>query len=213
MKKRIWIYIILFYSIWTLNELFIFKIIDIKITNDINNQILKTIFIKNFIWTVPSLLLIYKYSDNMFVKFKEIFNYKIKWKTTFILLFLFTLYILIGAYINNGTLSLQHDFNLSKIIIVLFVGITEESVFRGLLLNFTYKNDKISIMVNSLMFLMIHFPKWIATGTFISVFTSFSFLSIIILSLIFSKSLINNKSLIPGIILHSYWDLLMFMFY
>ena len=41
----------------------------------------------------------------------------------------------------------------------------------------------------------------------------FIIISVSILSLIFSKSLINNKSLIPGIILHSYWDLLMFMFY
>ncbi len=97
-------------------------------------------------------------------------------------------------------------------IIVLFVGITEEMVFRGWLLNATVSEKKkwMPVIINSLMFLFIHFPKWIHEGCFVENFQNMGFLSIIILSIIFSWTFIKSKNIWISILLHMYWDLLMF---
>ena len=97
----------------------------------------------------------------------------------------------------------------------MFVGLTEETVFRGWLLNATIQEDKKwrSIIINAIMLLVIHFPVWIHTGVFISNITSFSFLSVLILSIIFSLTFIKSRNILIPIALHMYWDLLIFMFY
>jgi membrane protease YdiL (CAAX protease family) len=101
---------------------------------------------------------------------------------------------------------------------VLFVGITEEMVFRGWLLNATIKDASKSkqwamVAINSLLFLGIHVPIWIFTNQLDIVFSSYSFLSVVALSFIFSWTFIKTKSILPAIVLHMYWDLLIVLFY
>ena len=98
---------------------------------------------------------------------------------------------------------------------VLFVGITEEMVFRGWLLNITVTENRkwLPIIINAVMFLLIHFPIWIASGIFIDDFTSLNFLCVPALSIIFSWSFIKSKNIWIPITLHMYWDLLMDLFY
>ena len=74
-------------------------------------------------------------------------------------------------------------------------------VFRGWLLNITVSEKRkwLPIMINAVMFLLIHFPIWIKSGVFIDSFTSLNFLC--------------SKSIWIPITLHMYWDLLMCLFY
>ena len=69
------------------------------------------------------------------------------------------------------------------------------------------------IIINAVMFLLIHFPIWIASGIFIDEFTSLNFLCVPALSIIFSWSFIKSKNIWIPITLHMYWDLLMDLFY
>ena len=103
---------------------------------------------------------------------------------------------------------------MDDVIIVLFVGITEESVFRGWLLNATL--DRLgrwrALIVNSLLFLAIHFPKWIVSDEFLYAFTSFGFAEVIALSLLFGWSFLRTRNLLLSIALHMFYDLVVMMF-
>ena len=113
---------------------------------------------------------------------------------------------------NGGKLVINDTFGIDKIIIFLFVGVTEEFAFRGWLLNATIpRNENAAIAVNAVLFLAIHFPRWISEGIFISNFANRGFVSIIALSVIFSIIFIRSKNIILPITLHMLWDLLIFM--
>ena len=155
-----------------------------------------------------------KYGDKLSVSFKDMFKWK-KDCNKYLLIFpAFLAYVIFGIVVHGGKLAVSSSFGLAEIITVLFVGVTEEFVFRGWLLNATVRrNENIAIGVNAAMFLAIHFPKWIEEGVFISNFASFGFISIVALSVIFSLIFINTKNIVLPIALHMFWDLLIFMLY
>lgn len=208
------IYTILFYSVWS-----VWRVVLAPHLSIINNEYLSHLigdgFVKNLIWTLPAVLLIRHFEKDMYVSLKQMFTTKIKWLDHLPTFLVFTAYLLLGQFLQNGKLAISDTFSGSKLIIVLFVGLTEEIVFRGWLLNSTYRSEKswISIAVNALMFLAIHFPIWISSGTFFSSFTDLGFVCIIVLSCVFSKSFLESKNLLVPIALHMYWDLLGFVFF
>ena len=207
------VYSVMFYSAWTLYHFFLKPVV-----NGIDNEIIAALIgdglIKNLIWTVPAIVLITKYKDYLFIKPNEMF----KWNTEcvkYLLIFPFmAAYVILGIVIHGGDIKISVSFSVVNIITVLFVGVTEEFVFRGWLLNASAKrNQELAIGINAVMFLAVHFPKWIAQGEFITNFASFGFLSIILLSCIFSYVFINTKNIILPILMHMFWDLLIFMLY
>jgi len=213
-KRFVIIYILIFFTAWTVNELFIFENLDRIVNNGILAQFIKEAIIKNLIWTLPAIILIVRYKNEVKIKLKYMFYIKINLLKYLPLFIFFTLYILVRSYFVNKGLYISNDFGIDKLIIVLFVGLTEEIVFRGWLLNILYREEKkiLSYLINSLLFLAIHFPIWISKGDFFNNFTNLSFLVVIFLSLIFSYIFIKNKNLVLPILLHMYWDLLIFMF-
>ena len=98
---------------------------------------------------------------------------------------------------------------------VLFAGATEELVFRGWILDATVRKSArwTLILVNALMFLFIHFPIWIYSGCLAENFQSLTFLGIFLLSAIFSWAFMRSRSIWISILLHMYWDMMMFLFY
>ena len=124
------------------------------------------------------------------------------------------MFLLVGAFLEKGRISVSETFGISDLIIVFFVGIIEETVFRSWLLNVTIGEQKkwVLVIINSFMFLFIHFPSWIYQGCFVKNFQNLSFLSPILLSIIFSWTFIKNKNIWIPILLHIYWDLFMLLF-
>ncbi len=215
MKKKGWIivYFVIFYFVWTIGHFFIEEYIDCLFSNQVVNQIIKSGIIKNLIWTLPAILLVKRYKNQMFISLEEMFTNKVN-LIKYIPFFLgFTAYIL-GSAIIYGDIKEFHMPEASALIIVIFVGITEETVFRGLILNATITDTQKwePILLNSILFLAIHFPRWLMEGQFFSSILSFGSISVVILSVIFSWTFIKSKSIIVPITLHMYWDLLMFMF-
>ena len=214
-KTFMLLYIILFYAIWTYFELFVKDFLDSVITNENLCQFVKSGIIKNIVWTIPAIILVKHYKNDVYVSLKEMFNVRCNWGKYLPMFALFTIYLFVGAFITNGKIAIVDEFGIDKIIIVLFVGLTEEMVFRGWLLNATIEDGRKwkGIIINAIMFLLIHFPVWIHDGVFISNFTSFSFLSVPILSVIFSWFFIQSRNILIPIIFHMYWDLIMLMLY
>ena len=229
--KKIGIYCIVFYILWSFRELFIRPVL-LDSLDDILFQVMETI-IKISIWTIPAIFLIRYYKNDMWISFKEMFVNKPGWfekkslekkpkwyefniekDPLFIyLLILFT--IPLRAYVSFKELTIHSSFQLIKLIeIVLFVGITEEIVFRGWLLNAFLKQMKHwpAILFNSLLFILIHFPIWIYFGYDFFTILSSSF-GVFGLSIILCIIFIKSKNIIIPIAFHMIWNLLMTLFW
>lgn len=169
--------------------------------------------IKNLVWTLPAILLIRGFESEVYITLKEMFTTKVVWIKYMPIYIVFTIYVLAGSILHHGKPEITPNFGIDKIIIVLCVGLTEEMVFRGWLLNVTIHENKrrLYVIVNAIMFLAIHFPKWISSGTFLSSFTSLQFLEIAALSIVFSLTFLRSKNILVPISLHMYYDLLVFM--
>lgn len=179
------------------------------------SQFVKSGVIKNIVWVLPAVLLVKRFESETYVGAKEMFTKKVNVLKYLPIFLIFTVYLLVGTFLQKGKIAISETFGLDKLIIVLFVGITEETVFRGWLLNATLGERKkpLSVAANAVMFLLIHFPVWIHDGVFIENFRNFGFLSVLILSVIFGVTFIKSRSIWVPVTLHMYWDLLMFLFY
>jgi len=211
-KNSLVTYIILFYLIWSSYELLIKPLIlQMPI---LPNTFIQTI-IKLSVWTLPSYILI-KNSSYLEISYPYLFQNKIKWKKWIILLLVMVLYLILGSYFQYGDLKIRETFQIISIInSVLFVGITEEMVFRGLILNtlLTKVNKWGALILSSILFVVIHFPTWIYTGTLVANLISGGFIQVFILSLIFGYSFIKSKNIFVPIVLHMVWNLFTIMFY
>ncbi len=178
-------------------------------------QLIKSGVVKNLVWTLPAIVLMNRFRADMYVSPKEMFTPRVSPQRLLLPFCLFTLYLLCGAVLTKGRLAVRPGFGLCDLIIVLFVGVTEETVFRGWLLNATLRKQEKwrAIFLNALMFLAIHFPVWLCQGTFLFQFQSLGFLSLLLLSVIFSWLFIQNKSIWVPVFFHMYWDLLILMLY
>ena len=205
------IYSVLFYGIWTLWELFGRSAVSSFFTNEYLSRFIQEGIIKVLVWFLPAVCLVRYFKDDVYIGLKDMFTNRVKILKYLPVYLGFTVFLIIGAFITKGKLAVSDSFRYSDLIDVLFVGITEEMVFRGWLLNVTVSEKRkwLPIIINALMFLLIHFPIWIANGVFIDSFTSLNFLCVPILSVIFSWTFIKSKSIWIPITLHMYWDLLL----
>ena len=213
--KILVIYLIAFSSLWALAELVVFERINTVAENEILSRFIEDGIIKMLVWVLPATILIHCFKDDVYITLKEMFSSKVNWLQYLPIFIFFTLYILGGAILQKGNLVISSEFGFDDMVGLLFVGITEELVFRGWLLNLTIKESKkwVPISINAIMFLAIHFPIWIQQGLFISNFTSLGFLCILILSILFSYTFIKSKNILVPVALHMYWDLLLSLFF
>ena len=229
--KKISIYCLIFYILWSIRELFI-RPIFLDSLDEILFQVMESI-IKISIWTLPAIILIKHYKNDMWINLKEMFvnkpnlfekkslEIKPKWykfnieKDPLFIYLLFLLIIPLRAFILFKEFTIHSSFQLIKLIeIVLFVGITEEIVFRGWLLNALLNKMKqwSAILLNSLLFLFVHFPIWIYFEYDIFTILSNS-LGVFGISIILCILFIKSKSIIIPIVFHMTWNLLLSLFW
>lgn len=209
------VYTVIFYGVWTAWEFWAKPFISVSVENEYISQLIKSGVVKNLVWTLPALLLADHFKNEMYVGVKEMFTTKVNILRYLPIYLAFTVYLFCGAFLQKGRLAVSETFGLGKLITVLFVGITEESVFRGWLLNSMVGEKKkwVPVLVTSAMFLMIHFPVWIHDGFFIENFRSFGFLSPLAVGIICGWTFIKSKNILIPITLHMYWDLMIFLLY
>lgn len=208
------LYLPAFYCIWILWEFWVRGSIGSAMENQVLAQFVKSGLIKNLVWTLPAILLIRYFQGEVAIPLKEMFSPRVPWRKYLSIFLAFTLYVLAGSFLQNGALTVSREFDMEKVVILLFVGLTEETVFRGWLLNATVREDSKwpAILLNTLLFLAIHFPKWLHAGEFLSNFTNLGFVSVLAMGVIFSLTFLQSRRLWVPIALHMYWDLLVFLF-
>ncbi len=207
LRTSLIIYAMILYGLWSLLELYLKTQIGI-------DEFTKEVYIKLVLWLLPAIVIHFRFSDNMFIKKEEMYLLRKNCWIIVPIMILFTIYIFISEYLTNSKITISESFGINTVVEVLSIAIGEEMVFRGLFLN-AILNDKkkyLAVFINSLMFLIIHFPAWIQGDIFISVFTSGGFITVLLVSCIFSFVFIKTKSIWTAIFLHFWWDLLLFMF-
>lgn len=214
-NKKLKILLITYISLlilWSITQIFIYP--NLHINNIYILQLTKDFGFKVLIWLIPAILLINRYNEDLYIKKDELYNSKINYKYLFKILGILLIIVFLNSLIRKGSISINNSFNLTNVIMAISAGITEEFILRGFLLNLIYNENKHyqSIIINALLFLLIHFPFWIVSGIFISNITNLAFVSVVILSIVLSEFLIENKNIKFPIIIHIFWDLIIFMF-
>ena len=211
MKKesRKFIYLgLVFITIWSINILFISP--KLIIFGDDIAVFLQTI-IKFILWCGYGYYFIKLYNKNLAIKKEELFKMKSHHFMLKILLAVVVVAILSmfknhrGFNINSFTLE---DF-INKF---LLVGIEEELVFRGLVLNGLTKKEtfiKASI-VTSILFALIHIPGYIRLELELGLII-INCLKILAVSCVYNYIFKETKSIWPIVIIHGVWDLLFFL--
>ena len=149
----------------------------------------------------------------MFIRFRQMFTERVSLRAALLWILLFS--ALSGGErliaLIQGRLHINPAFSLKTHLWLLIVGLTEEAGFRGWLLNATVKNEKDykMIVLNAVMFLCIHFPGWIQKGTFVSAFTGFGFISILVFSVLISICFLKQKNIVLPIFIHMLYDFIL----
>lgn len=217
------LYSALLYGVWGVYHFYILKHI-VAIPNELIAALLNDGVCKNLVWTLPALLLIRKYSDSLKIGASEMLTWKKEYLPYLAIFPAFAAYIVLNMVLHK--MPIEFSMTITDAVTVLFVGVTEELVFRGWLLNATMaytkepENDDATpwsqygaVALNAVMFLVIHFPRWLSEGAFAANFTSLGFVSIVLLSVIFSLVFLKTRNIVLPITLHMFWDLLIFMMY
>ena len=209
--KTLCIYYVILYAVWAFCELVIRGAVLGFVPED--GALFPILFdwiLKNLVWTVPAWVLMGKLDENLYIKRKEMFTNKVDPLKAVGFLAMMLFLASANSIIRNHGIVIAEDFKPAELLTYVFVGVSEEFVFRGLLLNATYQEDKpyLTIGINAGLFLLIHFPIWIYNGIFVSIFTSFSFTSILILSVLFSWSFLECKNIWIPVVIHMLYDML-----
>ena len=172
--------------------------------------------IKLITWTMPAVFLVRHYSSDMFLTLREMLSSRVK-PMPYVLLSIGTLaYCLVSSIVVHGNVTLIRPDPLSHLIgTVLLVGITEEVLFRGFFLNALLKKTRIVYAhgISSLMFVAIHLPWWIYSGSVSDLSSAlFACASIFILGFIFGWVFMKSRNIFIPIFLHMLWNLLQTLF-
>ena len=205
------LYLVIFFLIWSIRELIV-RPVWLNQFDGLTWQVLESTM-KLLVWTLPAILLIKYFEDDMWISLKEMFTNRLRWfKSAPVLLLV--LFPIVSALFLHGELLVAPSFEAVELIQgVMFVGITEEIVFRGFLLNAFLKRMKIwkAVALDATLFALIHFPIWIYTGFDLAMILSNS-VQILAISTFFAFSFYKTKNIFVPIALHMIWNLLGILF-
>ena len=210
-ESRKFIYLgLIFIVIWAINILFISPNIPLIFGENLS-PLIRTI-IKFIIWCGYGYYFINLYNKNLSLKKEELFKIR---NISFMLKLLIILIIaaLASMYIHYGEFHIN-DFTFDDFINkFLLVGIEEELVFRGLILNgLSKKNSFIKAsVITSILFALIHIPSYIRLELELALLIT-NCLKIFAISMLYNYIFKETKSIWPIVIIHSAWDLLFFLF-
>jgi len=209
----IFAYIIIFFGVWSIRELII-RPLFLNTLDDVTFQFVET-GIKLLVWTLPAVLLIRYYRADMSIGLKEMFTTKPKWLVVIPFLAIVIFVPILQAFIYSGTIAIRPDFvPIGLMQSVIFAGVTEELVYRGVLLNTFLTKMKMwqAIALDAVLFYLIHFPIWIYQGQNVSFFLLAS-ITVMGLSVLFALSFIKTRNIIVPIVVHMLWNLLVVTLY
>ena len=208
-------YLILFFLVWSIRELVIQPVF-LAPLNPIASELIGEA-LKLLVWTLPAILLIRHFHDDMWIDLKEMFTSKIQWSRDYLILLMIVIIPIaqaVRAWMLADGFVLNPDIVPIRLVgAVLFVGITEEIVFRGFLLNAFLKKMQMphATALDAVLFTLIHYPIWIYRGFEVSDIVTAS-IQVAILSVGFAYSFIRTRNIFVPIALHMVWNLSIHLF-
>ena len=207
-------YCILFFAAWTGREFLLRPILDTHLT--FWTAIAVGSITKIALWTLPALCLVKYFEGDVWLPLARMFPVKISWRPYLAMAAAILAYHVGIAFVARGHLSIHPDFQASALVgTVLLVGITEEAVFRGWMLNtllaLMYRWP--AVIVSGVLFVLVHLPVWIYQGALDTpVLLLTNVLGIFLLSVLFSWTFIRSRSIWVPILLHMSWNLCNILF-
>jgi len=153
----------------------------------------------------------------MKIGLKEMFTNKLQWSRDYLFASVIIALLVvrpIHAWFIYGELGISPNFVPIRLLgAVVFVGITEEIVFRGFLLNAFLKKLKMqyAIALDAVLFTLIHYPIWIYRGFEVSDIATSS-IQVAVISVGFAYSFIKTRNIFVPIALHMAWNLSIHLF-
>lgn len=141
------------------------------------------------------------------------FRVNLRQRVFYITLALVVGYLVISATVQQHTLHVVDSFRPTMLFQdFLIVGLCEETLFRGYFLNRLrplVSNNQTALIIQAVLFAGIHLPRYLTTYPSLSLITITSnLITVGLLGYLFGWLFLKTKSLWPGIIVHSVWDLL-----
>ena len=209
------LHFIVFYAVWACWALFVKPALKTAVGDNILTETIGCA-VKVLVWTVPALLLVKRFEPEMHAGLRQMFTQKVPLKWVLFWTLLFTLLVSRTVFrgIFGGTLHIAPDFLSKGSLYLIVVGITEEAVFRGWMLNATAKgvSDWKMILLNAVLFLSIHIPGWYRKGMLVGAFTGMGFLGILLFSVLVSICFLKHKNLLLLVFLHMLYDFIIDFF-
>ncbi len=203
-------FFVIFYLIWAIAELIIRPALNTIVPDgSVLSCLLFDGILKNLCWTLPAWILMTKFDQNLYIHKKELLTQKADLKEVIPVFLGVAGFCILNSVIAHRGFYFQLE-DLPECTAFLFVGITEEFVFRGFLLNATLtdQNQPYAVAINAILFLSIHFPIWILYGNFMLYFQNFGFVMILLLSVFFSWCMLYFKNIWVSVGVHMLWDIL-----
>ena len=149
-NKVLIIYLAVFYLWWTVEELAYWGY-----TSNIMSQVLLSSLVKLITWSIPAFILIKKYSPQLKIDYPQMFKNYFRLWPYFAGNVIMLIYLAIILYLEDGGFKINPQFKHGDFIDkFLIVGITEELLFRGGILNALLKKMStwLSQIANNLLF-------------------------------------------------------------
>ena len=197
-KVFLTLYCIAFFTAWTVFELYLKDSV-----KEINPYL--ALGTKFLVWTLPVILIVkYKFKENVLSYLQMKRNVKAGLKAGLIFGILVTFYHIARILLFQKGLNPSFDLY-AMISTVILIGFTEEIVFRGFILMELWKMTKFwaANLISSVLFLLIHFPKWYKEGSLLHAEAIGSFVFVICFGLLQGYVLKRTKSIWPCMIIHS----------
>jgi len=199
-----------FWVLWFVVQVFV-NVPILNLTRGWTQELL-TDAVKTLIWLGIGLFMIHRTKKDQFA-IERPFQVNLKFKPLYITLLAIVAYMLVTAFIQRHSVGIVATFKPTMLLQdFLVVGICEETVFRGYLMNRLRKlvpSEQTALIIQAILFALIHLPRYLTTYPALSPLTIISQLvTVALLGYLFGWLFLKSRSLWPGIIVHSVWDLL-----
>lgn len=166
--------------------------------------------------SLPSLYLIYKNPEELTLPFRKLWSLSFRPYLILIMMLVILIYFLTLTHTEDAIIFYDLTHFSSNIMHSIFLdGIAVEVVFRGVLLNALMKKMENwqAVSLNSIIYLLSYFIFWAnQTSSIWEAVYSGSIILVIVLNIIYSALFIRKKSLWPSLLIHSFWNLCLYLF-
>lgn len=166
--------------------------------------------------SLPGLYLIYKNPEELTLPFRKLWSVSFRPYIILIMMLVILIYFLTLTHSEDAIIfyDLTH-FSSSVMHSIFLDGVAVEIVFRGVVLNVLIKKMENwqAVSLHSVIYLLSYFIFWAnQTSSIWEAIYSGSIILVIVLNIIYSALFIRKKSLWPSLLVHSFWNLCLYIF-